>query len=344
MVKRFAGAALFGIGTFFLVAGLALAFVVAPRVSRIPYDLERSTTQTEASNATFIQARAVGAEFQIDQGTGDLIATTEVIPDAAATAKLGGLSDQAVVWKVYQQAQRVDNREVVNAFEVRMALDRDSGAAVTWNGQCLANEPLQECAAGNVAFSGHLFKFPFGTEKRNYEYFDISLKRPNPLIYRGTEKINGLEVYRFDQVVDEQPLNTSESTLGLLTKRFAPESTSATVRYKVNRTIHVEPVTGTTVGYRERQVRTFVPSSGPSTVMFDATFVFSAKTQKELSDRASTGRSALMAIRWYLPIALVVLGLIAIIAGALLTLARSRTRATALPAPIRNQPVASAKD
>ncbi|GGS35892.1 hypothetical protein GCM10010253_07080 [Streptomyces badius] len=45
------------------------------------------------------------------------------------------------------------------------------------------------------------FKWPFLTEKRDYEYVDAQTRTTAPIHYRGTRAFRGLEVYYFEQTI-----------------------------------------------------------------------------------------------------------------------------------------------
>jgi hypothetical protein len=316
MSKRAVGVLLFGTGSFLLVMAFGLPFVVAPALTKIPFDLGPTLIVTEASDATFVQAKAVGETQSIEVQHADLRSKAMVRPDARATARLtGDLADRTVVWNVFQMTKRVDNDEVINAYETRIALDRTSGAAADWSGQCLADEAFEKCVQGNVRYSGHLYQFPFNTEKRTHLYYDSDLGHALPMYYRGTETVRGIEVYKFEQVIEDEQLKAKPENVNSLLHRFAPTATSARMMYTCRRTVWVEPLTGVMVRVEDVQHRTFVPDVGEPTVLFDGAFRFSAQTEQEISDRARTGRLQIRALRLYVPIGLALLGIGCLVLG-----------------------------
>jgi hypothetical protein len=316
MTKRVVGGSVFGIGLFLLVAAFALAFVIAPLLTRIPYDTKPAEIATEASNATFAQVTVSGQTTSIDIRRANVRARTSVQPDVAAAAGLGGTqAGRTVVWKVFEKVERTDTGEAISQSESRIALDRSSGAAARWSGQCLADEPYERCEAGNEAYAGQLYQFPFGTQKRTYQYYDRELGRALPIQYRGTDTIEGLRAYRFEQVVPEQPLQASAATIRTLTGRFAPQARTATMLYRTQRTVWVEPVTGVIVSVQDQPRRTLVPDTGPPTVLFDATFRFSPDTLHSVTRSAASGRLTILAAHRYVPIGLALLGIAGLVAG-----------------------------
>ncbi len=52
-----------------------------------------------------------------------------------------------------------------------------------------------------VTRAGLEFKWPFLTERRDYEYFDAQARTTAPIHYKGTQDFRGVRVYYFEQTV-----------------------------------------------------------------------------------------------------------------------------------------------
>jgi hypothetical protein len=318
-VKARLGAVLFGIGVFAVVIAAGLAFYVAPTVARLPYDLKLCTktvtedclrpSVAEATNAQFLYTKgAPTPEVAIKSGT--LRSTTEISPLADTTNDAFGEGD-TVVWRGLGTNVWVEQNEMVSQYEALIALDRDTAAAVNWNGQKL-NDTATPAA---VTFEGQLYKFPFGTEAKTYQYFDRDLRKALPIEYKGTEEIQGLEVYKFEQVVPETDLGFDTARVASLIGAFAPTATSGVVNYSNTRTIWVEPTTGQFIKVSEQQRKTFVPNVGTPTQLLNGDFVYTEDTVT--NNVASTGdtKSQILLISRYLPIGLAVLGAVLLVLG-----------------------------
>ncbi|MEJ3746745.1 DUF3068 domain-containing protein [Actinomycetes bacterium KLBMP 9797] len=335
MKRTVGGAALFGGGLFLIVVAAALALVITPLLSKLPFDLDPPETTLEAPDATFVQAKMVNGAPQIGVERGALLATTGIQPDLGASAELtGALANEAVVWNVYQNIRRAGTDELISASESRIALDRKTGAAADWSGQCFTDQEDQPCQGGNISYGGQLYAFPFGTEKTTYQYFDSVLKTTLPLAYRGTDTVEGLTAYRFEQAVPEQPATMDSELVSTLLAIFAPGATSGTVQYRASRTIWVEPVTGSIVDYREQQHRVLVSDTGVRTTLLDAEFRYTPETRATVADKAGAGRSSLRLLGWYAPIGLTVLGVALLVFGFFLVRPARRTA----PAPAHRAP------
>jgi hypothetical protein len=310
MKIRVIGAVIFGAGVFLLVAAAALAFVIAPSLKQLPYDLDPSTSVAEAPNATFLEIKP--GQVEVKQAT--LRSTIEIIPDPMETEKLPeDLKGNVVVWDAYQNVIRTDDQYEISKYSAELALNRRSGAPADWDGQWLA-EAVAADDPGNVKFVGQIYKFPFGTEKRTYQVWDRDLRTSLPAEFKGTETIEGVEVYRFEQVVAEQPAkNVSTESLSVLLGRFAPEATSGQVMYSNTRTLWVEPTTGMYIKVREEQHKELVPATGASTVLLDADFEYNQETITKAADRAGSNRAQLNLISIWAPLGLAIIGLLLVI-------------------------------
>jgi hypothetical protein len=202
-----------------------------------------------------------------------------------------------------------------------------------------------------VKFVGQIYKFPFGTQKRTYQVWDRDLRTSLPAEFRGTETIEGVEVYRFEQVIGEQPAkNVSDDSMSTLLGRFAPDATSGQVIYSNTRTMWVEPTTGIYVKVREQQHKELVPATGASTVLLDASFEYTPDTVAKAADRASSNRAQLSLISLWAPLGLAVIGLLLAIFALMLgrRAARGGTHRTggspAGPAPAQSRAPAGTGD
>lgn len=325
-MRRLSGAMLFGSGLLCVAAAAALAWLIVPALSKVPYDLKPPDVVVVASGAKFVSAQLLpDGDPQVSTEEGTLRSTTGIKPDYNAEADLTGkLAGTTLIWNVYQATDWVEGDVPINRAESRIALDRVSGAAVSWPGQCyndikLTGKTQTACKPGNIQYSGQLYLFPFGTEKKTYQYYDGTLRRALPMEYRGQEKIAGLPTYRFEQSVPQQDLPQDKETLDGLLSFLAPGATTGTMTYQASRTLWVEPMTGAIVAYTEQQHRELVPDKGDPVPILDATFQYDKATADAIVDQGRDGRNQLLLYGRYIPIGLLVAGILAIIAGVLVT-------------------------
>ncbi|MBB2943356.1 hypothetical protein FB565_003069 [Actinoplanes lutulentus] len=323
------GAVIFGIGVFAVVLGAGCAFYVTPAVARLPYDLTMCTATVtedclrasvaEAPGAQFLQTKG-GAAPSVEIRTGTLRSTTEISPQHAQTA--AEMTGDAVIWHVYSTVSWVETNEMVSQSITGVALDRDTAAAADWPNQFF--EDAGKDRPSDIDFEGQLYKFPFGTQRQDYQYFDSNLRRALPITFQDTERIDGLETYRFQQTIPETTLTVSTDQLTALLNRFTPGATAGRITYTNTRTLWVEPASGLFVKVQEQQRKTLVPSTGTPIALLDATFTSTPETLRNSISSATDARNQLLLISRYLPIGAAVIGAILMVLGPWLARRRKR--------------------
>ncbi len=323
MRSRVLGAALFGFGVLALVFAGGLAFVVAPTVKQLPYDLKPTQSVAEAPNARFLQITDGKAEVV---ESADLRSTISVTPDAKATSELGDpLDGEAVVWLVGQQVVRTDTNTLISAYSTSLAIDRGTAAAQPWDKQWLDTGNNQE----SVQYSGQIYKFPFGTEKKDYEIYDRDILATRPAKFVKTEEIEGLETYQFTQQITDEVQVLPADRIAVLVPQLLKGATTGEVRYSNTRTVWVEPATGQFIKVEERQSKNLVGDNGQSVSILDATFTYTYDTIKNAVETSGENRRKLMLVGLWGPIGLAVLGAILIISALFLL---NRYSGASLPA------------
>ncbi len=325
MKSRVLGAALLALGVLALVFAGGLAFVVAPTVERLPYDMKPTQSVAEAPNASFLQIANGVAKVN----TGTLRSTVNVQPDAKQTADLEGpLDGNAMVWLVGQQVERTDTNELVSAYSTALAVDRRTGAAQPWSKQWLDTGNERQ----SVQYSDQIYKFPFGTERRTYQIFDRDILATQPAQFIGTEEIEGLDTYKFTQDIRDARQELPADRLQLLLGQLLPGATAGEIRYDNTRTVWVEPTTGQYIKVQEQQNKALVAADGRSVTILDATFTYTDDTIKSAAETAGSNRQRLRLVGVWAPIGLALLGLVLVVAGVMLVARGPRTATAGVPA------------
>ncbi|MGP3950631.1 DUF3068 domain-containing protein [Streptomyces sp. 7N604] len=102
-----------------------------------------------------------------------------------------------------------------------------------------------------VRREGIEFKWPFLTEKRDYNYFDAQARISAPIHYKGTQTFRGMEVYYFEQTI---PWTKVPMPKKMPVKGITPESvakTGTTRWYTTKRMFWIDPTTGAPVNGQE---------------------------------------------------------------------------------------------
>jgi DUF3068 family protein len=287
-LRRTVGLVLLALGVAFLVLGPLLRFYADPRLAKAPLD-QYSTTVSEAPNATFLDV----GKLQVRTGE-TLTATRTVRGDVAA-----GNADR-VVYDVFVRVEDAD-KNLVTATTDRVALDRRTSLAQSCCGESLNGQPAKH--------QGIEYKFPFGVQKKTYQYFDTTLGKASDMKYLKSEDVAGLNTYKFEQRIEPTQIAELEVP-GTLIGRS--ESSVPVQRFYSNtRTVWVEPKTGAIVKGQEKQFSTLRDDSGTDKLtVTDATLTFTDKTIREQAKTAKDGARLIGLLGTTGPIVLVVLGLL----------------------------------
>jgi hypothetical protein len=303
------GAILVAAGAFLIVGAVATPLTVAPALVKVPLD-QSSVTVSTAQNATVFDFKTLSERSGVS-----LTAHRAVRGDVEA-----GNSDRAVFNVGVRVIDDAKNEITVNTD--RVALDRRTAEAVA----CCAED------INGAAFKheGLTYTFPFGTEKKTYKYFDNTARKAYPVRYVGTEKLQGLTVYKFEMTAEPVQIKQIDVP-GRLVDSTEP-TVSAGLFYTNTRTLWVEPDSGVIVKGQEKQAQTLRDASGVDKVkMIDATLAFNEDTQKQQAKAAKDARNQINLLTTVVPIALGVLGLILLLLGVFLIVRATRRRPDATP-------------
>ena len=132
---------------------------------------------------------------------------------------------------------------------------------------------------GEFVRSGLQYFFPFAVERRSYDHFDPLAQRVEPIDFVEESPRNGLDTYQFHHRLSGLPLNLAAGELldALSDGREQPH-------YAVDRTVWVEPRTGTIIDSVE-EVHVYLAAGG--------------QQARERADRPATGHTIYHAtLRW----------------------------------------------
>jgi hypothetical protein len=298
-MRRGIGYLLVGLGVFLLALAPLLRFYAYPALAKAPLDQD-SQTVSVAPNATYLN---IGALELVEGAT--LTATRRVQGDVAAG------NDDRAVWDVFV---RVENEgTLVTATTDRVAFDRSTSEAINCCGESLNGAPAKH--------EGIEYKFPFNAEKKTYQYFDTTIGQASDMVYKASEKVAGVNVYRYEQVIEPTKIAELEVP-GTLIGRT--ESSVAVDRFYSNvRRVWVEPRTGVIVKGQEEQLSTLRDDSGADVLtVTKATLTFDKDTVAEQAKTAKDNARSLGLLRTTGPAVLGLLGLALALLGLGLALRR----------------------
>jgi hypothetical protein len=343
-LRRIVSFILLGLGVFAVALGLLLRFYAYPQLAKIPLDNE-STSVAEGDGITALVIRTVnGAPVPEVRHNLSLTSTTYVTGDLTQpeVEEDGDVAVYVEAVKTSDDATGI----VVDASVRSLCIDRHSNEAVApCEGQYIEQEQGQKVTSdrNTVQQPGLSFKFPFGTEQRDYPFYDTSVRKSVTARFDGEEVIKGVNAYRFVMDVPATKIGDQEVPGALVGEKNEP-TVNAELYYQVKRTVWVEPETGIIiVGQQQgkQELRTAGQDAGSGTVVFDGTLRFNDTTINDNVTKAKDNMSKLSLLTSW-PIAMWVIGAILFVVGAvMLLLGNRRGGRYGSDAPLRRQPAAA---
>jgi hypothetical protein len=308
-MKRGLGIVAIGLGVFlFVLAGL-LRFTVVPAVAKAPLSPGDSTGGIVQTDQSGVAARLFDPATLTERTDVPLTATRFTRGDVPASQTTEALADDLAVYESFVRVE--DNTgTVVTASTIRVAFNR-------------VTSELSNCCGANfdgkeIEFSGiNPLKFPMFTKPQDYNYFDSTIEEAVPITYVGTEDLEGLSVYRFEQSLDARRIGELEVPGDLLDW---PLPTYRAPRFYANeRTLWVEPTTGAIVKGEERQIQTLRgPDGSDAITVIDAVVgTTAAEVSKGVETAGSLARTVNL-LNSTAPIIAGILGVLLLIVGIVL--------------------------
>ncbi|MFJ5258994.1 DUF3068 domain-containing protein [Streptomyces sp. NPDC088387] len=232
-MRRKSGLVLLALAVFFAALAPLMRWYAFPRLAKVPANQYQDMV-LEAKDATLLdygtmQARTV-PKVTIVQTLKGNVEASEKIEETAGR--------DVVVWDSLSYVQDADG-EMVSKVPERYIFDAHTQEPVHATGEMVDGDRVRR--------EGIEFKWPFLTEKRDYEYFDAQARITAPIHYKGTQDFRGVEVYYFEQTI---PWTKVPFPKVLPVEGVTPESiaeTGTTRWYTTVRKFWVEPLTGAPV-------------------------------------------------------------------------------------------------
>ncbi|MFD9135426.1 DUF3068 domain-containing protein [Streptomyces bottropensis] len=232
-MRRRAGLILLTLAVFFTALSPLVRWYAFPHLAKIPANQYQDMV-LEAKDATLLDyatmtARTVPKVTIVQTLKGDVEASEAIERNTGR---------DVVVWDGLSYVQGPDG-EMVSRIPERYIFDAHTQEPVHAKGEMVDGDPVER--------EGLEFKWPFLTEKRDYEYFDAQARITAPIHYKGTQDFRGVEVYYFEQTIPwtEVPFPRVMPVEGITRETVA--GTGTTRWYTTVRKFWVEPVTGAPV-------------------------------------------------------------------------------------------------
>lgn len=297
-MRKIIGWVLLGLGAFLLVTGLLATLWVPGQVEKTPLDVNSTT-------------RLSGDADKYNPATGE----TEAI-DVKATSITKAdskRSDDDVVVFVNTTCLVIDEGDVpdcVDAEDPQARLVSATSDVFSTNRHDAHAVNGKYLPAGAEEKDGLVNKWPFNTEKKDYDYWDGLVGAPVTAAYDSTEDIDGLETYKFHVLLDETPAEVVEGVQGT---------------YSQDKYIWIEPRTGAIVNQTQHETRTLEDG----TMVLDLNLAFTEEQVATGVAEAKDNKSRIDMATGTLPLVGFIGGIIALLAGAFLVFAGRKEHATA---------------
>jgi hypothetical protein len=331
-MRRVAGILLVTLGAFAITLGLLMPTVVFDRLAVAPLDPD-SETVAQGTNMTVFYPGALATGGNPIRT--DATVTARRIVSGSFDAPEVELNGDVALWRVGLVVE--DERgTLINAVEQWVCVDRRTAEGQPDCEKQKIDDGTTEST--DVDQSGLQYKFPFGTERKSYDFFDVTLRKALPIAYDGEESVNGLATYRFVQRIDAVKLESREVP-GTL---FGGAAGNITVdrMYQNVRRVWVEPRTGQIVKGEEQQKQFLRGPNNQEFVVLGGTLAWTPQTVQRQVDDAREAADQLVLLTRTGPIVLWTVGGLMVIGGLLLLLmrpgaptSRHRGRRTSSPEP-----------
>ena len=293
-MARRVGFVLVFVGLFLLFFGLFDRVYIYPRLKKAPLD---QYSQPVATGTGSYFNRSPDKLREING------AQLKNVRTVRGDVKAG--SDEVAVWDSFNSTVDTADQGVITATQERIALDRVTGQSV-------------QCCGENPRHQGLTLKFPFDTRKTTYQFWDGPAQRALPAAFTRTERINGVNVYRFEQRIDQLDVGDQDIP-GTLAGDPATPSVQTDIIYSNVKTLWVEPATGIIVKAQQDVTQVLRTPGGEEVLtLIDAVLTYDDATVDTNADDAATGANQLRILGTIVPIAALALGLIALAAGLVL--------------------------
>ena len=322
------GWVLVGLGVFVVAVSLLSRLYMYDRIAVVPLDQD-TVSVSQGPGATIFDIA------ERDEVTLDLVSTRNVVGDVKASEDASEDLDRDVaVWETLvftdvPGAEVDEDNPPRSSTHDRVAFDRHTGEAIDCCGSYTASSADigsgEEVRDEDTPITGQYFKLPFQSEKKTYQFWDGSLKDATDLKFEAAESIEGLEVYRYKQVIE--PTTVGELTAPASFFGIDQEGDVTLDRvYSNTRTLWVEPETGVIIRGQEEQNTVAEFDGEEVATITDVTIGYDDATVSDNVDTYSSLSSQLKVVRFWLPVVGTIAGLLVLLAGIVLVARGRRSR------------------
>jgi hypothetical protein len=325
--RRTVACLLVGLGTLLIIAAVLTPTYALGQLAKTPLDLEITTIANNSPNAPSQVLEA--SSLTSGSGAAKVDSNVRLISQRYLTVEDPSDKNEMTI-QAGQTLRNIDlqgDTGLLSATIDRVTINRKSGMPVDDdpNGSiAVATDSKGNSIADPVQHDGLQYRFPIGTKKQTYPYFDINVRKSSDMNFVEQTEINDLKVYHFQQKIPATDLvkvvssPTNQVTLPAAKWGVAGGETNITMnRYYTNtRDVWVEPETGTIIKGSE-QIHLYYARSAdkPELTAVQTTLVFDDNTVNSQIAIAKQNMDKISLYGRTVPIILGVVGGIALIVG-----------------------------
>jgi hypothetical protein len=321
-MRRIAGLISVALGVALIALAIALPTYVYPRVEKVPANPNEYHV-AEGTGLTVLLAQSTddgGIRLLTDQ---KVIATRKIIGEIRPNARAPKKGDEAFYQLAFSTTVQNQTNGLLTAYVEGGSIDGKTGLSNNCCGDYLRTD-TSDTLGTPIKHEGLQWKFPFDTQKKDYPFWDVNVKKALPAHFSGTEKLDGLLTYRFVQPINDVVIS-QEDVPGSLIGQPEQPSVRADRLYSDLRTIWIEPKTGAIIKGSEKVNQRLV-SNGKQVPVIQGTLTYNDATVKRLVDKYKDKAAALTFVTRTGPIVFWILGPLLILLGlALLLTGRGRS-------------------
>ncbi|WP_280446577.1 DUF3068 domain-containing protein [Nocardia brasiliensis] len=326
--RRTVACLLVGLGALLIVAALMIPTYTVGKLAKTPLDLEITTI---ATNQPGEESLVLDSKSLTGDGVAKIDKDVNLVSQRFLTVEEPSDASEMTVQagSTLRRTDKQGDTGLLTATIDRVTIDRKTGEPVDKepNGSIAVtvNKEMQS-VADPVQHTGLQYRFPIGTEKKTYPYFDLNVRKTYDINFVEETEINSLKVYHFQQTIpatnlyDVVPAPTNKLTFPAAKWGVEGEGDVTMARWYSNtRDVWVEPQTGTVIKGGE-QLHLFYARSGdkPEVSALKSHIVFNENTIESQIAVAKENIDKLSLYGRIMPIILGVLGVIALIVGVIL--------------------------
>ena len=328
--KRTVACLLVGLGALLIVAAILTPTYGVSQLAKTPLDLEITTIASNKAGAPseVLDAKSLDgdAPLKVDKNVSLISQRFLTVEDPSDKTNMTIQAGQTL-----RNTGKSGDTGLLSATIDRVTINRKTGAPIDDdpNGSIAVTvDSKGNSVPDPVQHTGLQYRFPIGTEKTTYPYFDINARKSFDMKFVEETEINDLKVYHFQQQVPPTDLtkvvSSPSNQLSLDASKWGVEGEGKITmnRYYANtRDIWVEPKTGTVVkGGEQLHLYYARTADKPEVTAINASLVFDEDTVGSQIDEAQKYMDELSLYGRTLPIIFGVVGAIVLIAGLVLGL------------------------